>query len=43
MDPARLRALLERLRKDELTIEAVLEELRTLPFRRIGDTGGGAS
>jgi NCAIR mutase (PurE)-related protein len=38
MDPARLRELLERLRKDELTIEAVLEELRTLPFRRLGDT-----
>src|SRR5688572_22017583 len=38
MDPARVRALLERVRDDLVGVEDALEELRTLPFRQLGDT-----
>jgi pyridinium-3,5-biscarboxylic acid mononucleotide synthase len=38
MDPARVRALLERVKDDLVGVEEALEELRTLPFRQLGDT-----
>ncbi|HJZ87172.1 MAG TPA: nickel pincer cofactor biosynthesis protein LarB [Polyangia bacterium] len=36
MDPARIRALLDRVRKGELSVEVALDELRKLPFRELG-------
>jgi NCAIR mutase (PurE)-related protein len=36
MDPAHVRALLERLRAGEVTVEAALETLAELPFRDLG-------
>jgi NCAIR mutase (PurE)-related protein len=36
MDPARIRALLERVRAGDVTIDAALDDLRDLPFRDIG-------
>src|SRR5262245_8443791 len=38
MDPARLRALLEQVKEDLVGVEEALDELRTLPFRQLGDT-----
>src|SRR2546425_13299592 len=37
MDPGRIRALLERVRKGEIAVEDAMSELRALPFADLGD------